>query len=176
MQRRTLLRLGAATGTLLALAGAGVALWQPGWRAGQLTTEGRELFNAISRAVLDGLLPNEGPARDAALTAQLSRIEDTVNGFPRAVQDELSQLLALLCTAPGRIGLAGVNRAWTHASTAEVQQALQALRVSSINTRQQVYLALRDLSYGAFFADPGSWKATGYPGPLAISAISGTSP
>ena len=87
MQRRTLLRLGAATGTLLALAGAGVALWQPGWRAGQLTTEGRELFNAISRAVLDGLLPDEGPARDAALTAQLSRIEDTVNGFPRAVQD-----------------------------------------------------------------------------------------
>jgi hypothetical protein len=172
MQRRTFLRLGLVAGGALALAGAGLAIWRPGWRDGRLTVEGRELIRSVSLAVLDGLLPNDDDARNQALAAQVQRLEDTIGGFPRAVQDELAQLLALLNTSPGRLALTGLASPWAEAATADVQRALQAMRTSSLATRQQVYLAVRDLSYAAFFADPSAWRATGYPGPLALAGAS----
>jgi hypothetical protein len=170
MQRRTLLRVGAVTAAALAVAGAGVALWQPGWHQGKLTTQGREVFAAVSRAVLEGLLAETPNERELQVAEQLTRLEAAIGAFPRSVQDELAQLLAVLCSAPGRMGLFGLGAAWAEADPAEVQKALQALRVSTLPLRQQTYLALRDLSYGAFFADPSAWKLAGYPGPLPIAA------
>lgn len=169
MQRRTLLKLGVASAVALTLAGGAAALWRPAWQQGRLTPEGRTVFTAISRAVLDGLLPAAGAARDTVIASQLLRLEDTINGFPRPVQDELALLLALLASAPGRLGLAGLTTPWADATTAELQQTLQILRVSSLALRQQTYLALRDLSYGAYFADPASWGQTGYTGPTPFT-------
>ena len=51
------------------------------------------------------------------------------------------------------------------ASTSELAQALQAMRVSGSQTRRQVYQALRDLTNAGWFADAGTWGALGYPGP-----------
>jgi hypothetical protein len=50
----------------------------------------------------------------------------------------------------------------------DVQQALDAMRLSSSNTRQQVYHALRDLNAIAFFTEPANWQAAGYPGQREI--------
>lgn len=168
MRRRSLLQVGIAGTVLLAAAGLGLSLTTPAWQGGRLSPAAKEVIDAVSRAVLQGVLPEDPEARATALLAQLGRIEDTIGGFPKSVQDELALLLGLLTTVPGRLGLAGLTTAWAQASTEEVQSMLQSLRISSLDLRQQTYQALRDLSYAAYYADRSAWASLGYAGPTDI--------
>ncbi len=165
MQRRSLLKLGIGAAALLAVAGGGIALLRPGLDGSRLAPAGREVFEAIARAVLDGVLPSNATERARALQAHLERLDATIAAFPAATRAELSQLLALLATAPGRIGLAGLYSDWPQAEVAQMQQALQSMRTASLALRQQAYHALRDLTNAAYFADPSAWPAMGYAGP-----------
>lgn len=168
MQRRSLLKLGAATAVGLAVVGGGIALFQPGLREGRLTADGQRVFLAVARAVLDGSLPSDASQRQAALQAHLQRLDETLRGFPTAVQDELAQLLAILAAAPGRVAFAGLLTEWSAASVTDLQSALEGMRLSSLALRQQAYHALRDLTNAAYYADPSTWPALGYPGPRTI--------
>ena len=168
MQRRRLLKLGLGAAVLIGVAGAGVALIKPGLVDNKLSAASRELMRAAAHAVLSDVLPPAGPARDAALDAQLARLDATIAGLPAATRKELSDALGLLGTAAGRFALVSLSKPWGQASAADVQQALEAMRLSSSNTKQQIYHALRDLNAIAFFAEPDNWKAAGYPGPREI--------
>ena len=164
MQRRTLLKLGLGAAAVLAVAGGGIALLRPGLLDGRMTAAGRTVFHAVGRAVLDGSLPAQPVGHDAALAGLLDRLDETIAGLPAPTQAELSQVLSLLASAPGRIGLAGLGTDWPQAGTAEVQSALQGMRVSSLALRQQVYHALRDITNASYYADPQAWPLMGYPG------------
>jgi len=168
MKRRTLLAVGLGAGTLLALAGGALALLRPGLSGGRLTPAGREVFAAVARAVLDGLLPADEVAREQAVQAHLARLDATIAGMPPALQAEIDELATLLASAPGRLALTGLSGAWPQAGVAEVQAMLQRLRTSSLSLRQQVYHALRNLTNGAYFADASTWPAIGYPGPRPV--------
>ena len=63
----------------------------------------------------------------------------------------------------GRYALIGLKSDWATVPTAELAGVLEGLRLSSSNTRQQIYRALRDLCSVAFFTDPAHWSAVGYP-------------
>lgn len=168
MQRRSLLKLGVGAAALLALAGGGVALFQPGLAAGRLTDSGKRVFDAVARGVLDGSLPQGAAEKRAALDAQLKRLDDVLLAFPAAVQGELSQLIAILSTGAGRRMLAGLSADWPDASVAEIQAAFDDMRLSGLAARQQAYHALRDLTNAAFYADASAWRLMGYPGPSPI--------
>ncbi|MEJ6006526.1 hypothetical protein WG899_13285 [Paucibacter sp. AS339] len=171
MQRRSLLKLGLGAGVVLAVAGGAAALlMKPGLHEDnkKLGEPARQLMRAVALALFDGLLPQEAAAREARLTLHLSQLEAGIAGFPPALRAELSQVLMLLDTAPGRLGLTGLSSDWSKASVAEVQAALQAMSQSSMSLRQQVYHALRDLNTLMFFNDPSSWALVGYPGPRTI--------
>ena len=176
MQRRSLLRLGLATGAVLGLAGGLAAWWQPGLQPGaqpgvspsRLSEPARQLWRAVAGTVLDGCLPTDHNLRDIALADQLQRLELTIAGLPPAMRAELSDLLALLGTAPGRYALTGLAVDWVDASSDDVARALQRLRQSGISLRLQTYHALRDLCNAAWFADAGTWDLLGYPGPQAV--------
>ena len=168
MQRRRFLKLGVGAAALLAVAGGGVALLRPGLVNGGLTESARAVFHAIARAVLDGSLPSKAPERDAALQQHLKRLDAVLAAFPAATQRELSQLLGLLASAPGRVALAGLHAGWQEASLADVQRSLQDMRTSSLSLRQQSYHALRDLTNAAFYADPSAWPLLGYSGPREV--------
>ena len=145
-----------------------MALLRPGLVEGRLTAQASAVFRGVARAVLDGSLPEEAAEREAALRSHMARLADALAAFPAATQDELSQLLALLASAPGRTLLAGLYKPWDEASVAEIQQALQSMRVSPLALRQQTYHALRDLTNATFYADPGAWTLLGYPGPVPV--------
>jgi hypothetical protein len=166
MQRRSLMKLGAASAALLLVGGGALAVFQPGLVDGRLSGGARQVFLAVGRGLLDGVLPptQAGPA----LEALLQRIDALVAGLPPHAQAELSQLLALLESAPGRRLLAGLEADWPQASTAEVQAALQSMRFSGLSLRQQAYHALHDIVNGAYFSEQATWVALGYPGPAAI--------
>lgn len=171
MRRRTWLGFGIASGLVLAAGGGALALWRPGWDEGRLTPAGRELFAAVARVVLEGLLPDAAAApaaHAAAVDAHLGRLEATLAGLPPAVQAEAAELAALLLHPAGRRLFAGLATPWPQATTPELRAAMQGLRSSSLALRQQVFHALRDLTNGAWFAAPATWRAIGYPGPIAI--------
>lgn len=171
MQRRTWLKVGVIGGALLALGGGGLALLRPGWADGRLTPAGRDLFGAIARVVLEGMLPDPITAPQAyaaALEAHLGRLEATITGFPKVVQAEIAELAALLLHPAGRYLLTGLGSDWTTAEMPALRAALQGLRESRLELRQQAYHALRDLTNGAYFADATAWSAIGYPGPRAL--------
>lgn len=168
MQRRTLLKLGLGASLALAAAGGVVVLMRPALEAGRLRPGTRAVMLAVAQAVLDGVLPTEPAARTAALDGHLQRLETAIAAFPMPTQAELSQLLALLSSPPGRIALAGLSTDWTQASVPQVQAALQGMRLSSLALKQQAYHALRDLSNAAYFSDPSAWAHLGYPGPTDI--------
>lgn len=168
MQRRTLLKLGAASAAVLMVAGGVTTLLQPGWRQGKLTPAAREVFSSVARAILEGTLPEDGLKKQAALEGLLNRMEDLVTAFPNHVQAELAQLMGILASTVGRRTLAGLPSAWGVATVLEVQQALQLMRLSRITLRQQSYHALHDIVGAAYFSDASTWPALGYPGPLPI--------
>lgn len=165
MERRTLLKLGIGSAALLALAGGGATLLRPGLDGGRLTPAGREVLRAVSLAVLDGSLPEDPAAREQELARQIARVEDFVSTLPPATRRELSQLIGLLGTAPGRTTLAGLHAGWAEASVPEVQRALESMRQSRLELRRQAYHALRDITNGTFYSAPEHWALMGYPGP-----------
>jgi len=170
MQRRRLLTVGLAAATAMAVGGGALALWRPGLRDGRLTQRGREVFAALGRGLLDGSLPAAEPARGRAIDGLVGRIDTLVGGLPAHAQGELSQLLALLGSGAGRVALAGLGTDWERAAVAEIQHALQGMRVSRGSLRRQSYQAVHDIVASAFFSDPSTWGGLGYPGPLKIGA------
>lgn len=150
---------------LLAAAGGAVVLLRPALSDGRLRAGPREVMRGVASAVLDGALPPESAGRQAALDTHLLRLEATIAAFPAPTQAELSQLLALLAAPPGRLALAGLSTDWPEASAAQIQNALQGMRLSSLALKQQAYHALRDLTNAAYFSDPAAWAHLGYPGP-----------
>jgi len=168
MQRRGLLKLGIGAAVVIGVAGAGVALIKPGLVDNKLSPGARDVMRASALGVLADLLPPAGPQREASLEAQLARLDATIAGFPAATRKELSDALGLLATAAGRYALVGLSKPWAGASAADIQQAFNAMRLSTSDTRQQVYHALRDLNAIAFFSEPANWHSAGYPGPRAI--------
>jgi len=168
MQRRSFLNFGLAATAVIAVAGGGLALLHPGLEEGHMTASAKAVFKAVARGVLQGVLPAEHTAQEAALAAHLVRLDDTLAAFPCATQSELSQLIALIASAPGRSTIVGLHSDWDAASDADIQAAMQDMRHSSLAMRQQIFHALRDLTNAAYFADPQAWTSLGYPGPLAI--------
>lgn len=168
MQRRTLLKLGIGSAVVLAVAGGAVALLQPGLQNGRLSAGARRVFSAVAPAVLAGTLPEGGDAQAKSLAALLERIDTFVSATPDHVQAELSQLLGLLDTAAGRLGVAGLSTPWEKASVAEVGDALQAMRISGVSLRQQAYQGLHDIVCASYFSGQESWAVLGYPGPRPV--------
>lgn len=171
MQRRTWLGLGVAGSLAVAVLGGGAAwvLRSPAWRNGTLSPAGREVFRAVARAVLDGSLPTDPTARARALEAFLARLTAAIAALPASSQAQVDELVSLLASPPGRQLIAGLSEAWDAAPNEAVQASLQAMRTSSLTLRRQAYHALRDLTQGAYFADPATWAALGYPGPQPIA-------
>ncbi|MBX3632017.1 MAG: hypothetical protein KF695_03800 [Simplicispira sp.] len=168
MQRRTLLKLGLASGAVLALAGGAAVLLRPGLEQGRLAPAARPLFASLGRAILQGTLPTEPGPQARALDGLVERVDALAQNLPLPVQAELSELVGLLCTAPGRRLLAGLAPGWEEARPEEVRAALDGMRFSALALRQQAYQALHEIVGGAYFSEESTWKVLGYPGPLAL--------
>jgi hypothetical protein len=164
MKRRTLLTVGIATGALLTVTGATLALLKPGRKEARFTPSGRALFMAVTQTVLGPLLPLESAARSAAIDAHLTRVEATIAGLPPHMQAEVDELITIIGSSPGRVALVGLSTDWASATATQITEALQSMQRSTLSVRQQAYHALRDITNGSYFADPSTWSAIGYPG------------
>lgn len=152
--RREFLKAGFAGSVLLACAG----------RASAATDEEAAMLSAVSAAVMAGMLPGEGAARAAALTATVAGIRHAVAGLSLSSQKEVAELFSLLTMSPTRRLLAGVSAPWAETKGEDVAAFLENWRHSRFALLQGAYAALHDLVLGAWYARTEHWDAIGYPG------------
>ena len=163
LSRRQFLQTGVAGSVLLACSG-----WLNAAGARRLSDAERDMLAAVAGVLLDGALPQEGAARQQLVARTVDGIARAVAGLSLATQKEIGELFGLLVLAPTRMVLAGVGRPWREASAAEVGEFLASWRGSRLLLLQSAYAALHDLTFGAWYAQPDSWEAIGYPGPPEV--------
>lgn len=164
--RRTFL----AVGGLAALAlGAGGAWYRATHHTGAqgfaLDGQARAALHAIAPAILDGALAHDPGRRRQQLASAIDAVEAAIRGLPHATQQEVQDLFGLLALRPARRLLTGVPTGWESADIRQVSAFLQAWRVHRFGMMRSAYGALHDLVLGAWYAQPASWDAIGYPGP-----------
>jgi hypothetical protein len=140
-----------------------------------LGTDGRDLMAALAPVMLDGALPSDANARDAALRETLAGIDRAASGLTPRQQSELNDLFGLLASAPARWSLAGTTASWQRASREDVERLLERLRDSRVGLLRAAYDALHQLVMAAWYGNPRAWPAIGYPGPPDLASREGAS-
>ena len=172
LSRRRLLKAGLAGGALLAIAGGAAWFARRAMDRGSpraLDRDAAAIVRAIVPAMLAGALPGNGPPLAAAVDETVAGVDRAIAGLPPAVRAEIAQLFALLALAPGRRVFAGVASPWNEASADEVDAFLRAWQSSGWALKRTAYDALHQLVIAAWYANPRSWPAIGYPGPPSLS-------
>jgi hypothetical protein len=170
--RRSFLKLGAVA---LAAIGAG------GWLASYLTDKGalavleagakldaqaQAMLAKLADAILDGALPTEAAARAKAIARVVGAADQAIGTLPPHLTKEVHDLFAMLGAAPTRALLIGQWTGWAEATREDVGRMLTGLRHSSVTLRRVVYISLRDMVAGSYYASPDTWEQVGYPGPM----------
>jgi hypothetical protein len=122
------------------------------------------MLRAISRVMLQGALPDNGPTLDAAVRG----VEVAVAGLPPAVQSEVQQLFGLLELPLTRRVVAGVGP-WERASDSEIAAFLERWRTSNVLLLRSGYAALHQLVMAGWYGNDEAWKRIGYPGPPHVA-------
>jgi hypothetical protein len=160
MQRRTFIKAG-LIGTLVLAAGGAV------YRRLAPASASRYALDDTARRILAAIVPVivGSPMSSVAAAQAVEHVGAAIAGLPLATQKEVADLFGLLALAPTRRLLAGVP-SWDQVTPAQVAAFLQDWRTHRLSLLQTAYHALHDLVLGAWYADPASWQAIGYPGPL----------
>jgi hypothetical protein len=165
--RRTFLKAGVFGAVVLAAGGALYRTTHPAPpQRFALDGEARAALHAVVPAILAGALPDDPARREGAIVEAIDGVHQAILGLPLATQKEVQDLFALLALAPARRLLTGVPGGWANASPGQVAAFLQDWRVHRLGLLRSAYDALHGLVLGAWYANPSSWAAIGYPGPL----------
>jgi hypothetical protein len=165
--RRFFLRASLLLGGSVALFGGTIFL-RRGISDRRLTAAGKEVIRAFGLVIFDDLLPRDPALRSAALDRHVANVDVMLSNLPPAVRLETSALLGVLGNMAGRVAMTGMVTSWSDASVAQLQSALETLRLSPLRDPQRVYHGLRDLSCVSFFLDSQNWRTIGYGGPSEL--------
>lgn len=161
--RRTFIKAGLFGGLLLGAGGAWYAASRESALPGRLTPSARAMFAAIAPVMLAGML-SEGEGHHESV---VDGVERAVAGLSATAQSELAELFGLLEFYPARKLLTGVGE-WRTATRSDIEGFLGQWRFHRLALLQGAYAALHDLVLGAWYAQPDSWEAIGYPGPPEV--------
>lgn len=163
LSRRAFIKAGLLGGLVLAGGGAWYAATREHAPAGRLGRGTRAMFEAITPVMLSGMLGGG----DEQVERVVDGIERAVAGLSAAAQSELAELFGLLDFYPARKLLTGIGD-WRLAPPADIAAFLEGWRFHRFALLQGGYAALHDLVLGAWYAQPASWEAIGYPGPPEV--------
>jgi len=170
--RRSFLKVGALTVAAIGLGG-----WFASYLADRnaravlgagatLGAQAQTMLAKLADAVLDGALPSDASQRAQAIAKVVDTADKAVAGLPLYLQKEVQELFSMLGAAPTRALLIGQWSGWADATREDVASMLTGLRQSSVALRRVVYMSLRDMVTGSYYADTGTWEQIGYPGPM----------
>lgn len=166
-KRRWFLKTALAIGAVGAALGASV-FWNRGMSNGKLTAQGRDVMHGLARGILGHMLPKDPIQREAMLETHLLHLEEFIRGTPEMSQIQLNAVLGLLGNGPTRYMLTDLRSSWRDASDAEIERALENMRLNPLPTKRLTYQLVRGLTCMSFFINSDNWQLVGYPGPLDI--------
>ena len=114
------------------------------------------------------MLPREPKQREAILETHLDNLEAFIRGTPEVMQIQVNAVLGLLGNAPTRYMLTDLSGSWRKASDAQIERALENMRLNPLPTQRLTYHVVRGLTCMSFFNQSANWPMIGYPGPLDI--------
>lgn len=172
--RRRLIFAGIAGAVLLGLARvverpSGPANAEAQHAVGALSADGADVMRVLAPALLAGALPRDRATRARALDETLAGIATAIDGLAPIAREELGSLFALLAWAPLRFALGGSLVPLRRMTATDADALLEALRASRWARKRAAYDALHQLTFAAWYANPLSWPAIGYPGPPELS-------
>jgi len=172
--RRGFLRKGLVGGVLLALGGTAFLTLRRTLRAAEprnpllvLSSDEYAIFAAMAARVL--AVDGDSPSTDAVDVA--GRADAAMALWPDAVQIDVRRLLRLFESALSGV-LTGTGLDTFTASPAPRQDArLAAWAGSRVAVFRTGYQAMKRLAAACYYAAPGTWAATGYPGPPVLPFV-----
>lgn len=124
------------------------------------------LFRALLPAIASDLAAADAATRETRLAAAVKNIDGTIAAMDQNGRGELRKLLDLLASTPLRWAVAGVRTPWAQATPDAVRAFLARWRASRFETLNNAGgVVLVKLASVAYFVLPGTWAASGYPGP-----------
>ncbi len=160
MQRRQFIISGLALGTTLTLASQLYPVWLADEQ--QRSDAATLVLDALLPALLQGALPADALARQAALRRSRDAALQFLPFLPKRQQRELQQLFLVLQQKLGQLALAGHWLSLNELTPARRLMVLGSWRDSYLDTLQQAYHGLRELLYGAYYGQPQHWPALSY--------------
>ena len=135
-----------------------------------LDVAGVVMVAALVPVVLDGSLPEETEPRARAIREVVEAFDRAVSGLAPAVQREVDQLFSVLRFPPSRLAFTGLWSPVEESSAEEIAAFLTRWRHSRFEIQRAGYQALTQLIQAAWYDNPTSWAAIGYPGPPKVAA------
>jgi hypothetical protein len=123
---------------------------------------------ALVPVVLAGALPAEAGAQKQAIGETVAGFDRAVAGLSPAVQKEVDELFAILRFAPARFMFTGLWSSIEESSPEDIAAFLTRWRHSHFDIQRAGYQALTQLLQAAWYGNPASWAAIGYPGAPVI--------
>jgi len=166
--RRSFLKKGLLGGALLALGGGGFLLTRKGAQVNM--PSGLKVLNAAEYAVMWAIVQRFHPAHEGFPSADSINTTVAADGvmaqLEPVTQDELKQLLMLFENALPNFLFGGRTTPFTQLGPKEQDEVLDEWRDSRLTLRRTGYRALRGIALAAYYGNPATWSAVGYPGPL----------
>ena len=168
--RRQLIKVGLAGAAILAgarwLDRPQAVAAQPALRV--LDARSAAAVAALVPVVLAGALPTDPAAQKQAIEEAVAGFDRAVSGLSPAVQKEVDELFAILRFAPARFMFTGLWSSLQESSPEDIAAFLTRWRYSPFDIQRAGYQALAQLLQAAWYGNPASWSAIGYPGAPAI--------
>jgi hypothetical protein len=177
LTRRTILKYGLASATLLAAGGAGLGLQSTVERTPSQPLKALDPTEySILAAVADRVCPSidgQPTAADLDIAAQVDHLLSTLDP---GTQAELKGVLRLLENALPGLLLDGRSTTFTAATPEAQDSTLRSWQHSRIYIRRSGYKAIRNLCAASYYADPRTYASAGYPGPPDFSSFAPAPP
>lgn len=166
--RRSFLKKGLFGGLLLALGGGGYLFTRRGARVA--VPSGLKVLSAAEYAVMWSIVQRFHPAHEGFPAADSINTTVAADGvisqLEPVTQEEIKQLLMLFENALPNFLFGGRTAPFTQLDPKEQDEVLEEWRDSRLTLRRTGYRALRGIALAAYYGNPATWSALGYPGPL----------
>lgn len=163
MKRRQFIMLGLATGSALTLGISAIPLLTADHS--QQRDSAVLVLDALLPALLQGALPADAIARQAALRRSRDAVLQFLPFLPKSQQQQLNQLFLLLETDLSRLALTGHWLSLNELPIALRLELLHGWRDSYLMLLQQAYAGLKELLFAAYYGQPQHWLPLSYQPP-----------
>lgn len=170
--RRRVLQFGLLGAGVLAVGGLGLSL-----RPSRLRSPKRPLKcldpleYSVFAAIADRVIPAQGKFVSPEQAEVAERVDDVLSRAYPWMQADFKKLVRLFENGVANLVLGGRPESFTRMSPEAQDAVLAAWADSSIKLRRTGYKALRGIVVAAYYGNPITYAAVGYPGPPDLPAL-----